>query len=296
MKYYLGIDGGGTKTTAVVSDETGKILCKKEGKTINFYGVGMEKARENLLDVVKAIENELGEITFSSAFIGCSALDSEADEEITEALCGGIIKSEKIGMNSDLYVALKSANANAVAVCGTGSMAIGEKEDGEIIIKGGWGHILGDEGSAYSISLKALKLLATLCDKGEENELFLSALDFFGVNDFRGVIDVVYSEKNGKDYIASFGKIIGELAEKGNTDALKIIKKEATAFGETVKALIKDLGKAENLSLYGGVFENNGIFRDEFIKLIKEEYPQIEISLLTTPPEEGALKVAVERE
>ncbi len=295
MKYYLGIDGGGTKTTAAVSDETGKILIKKVGKTINFYAVGIEKARENLLDVVKAIENELGEITFSSAFIGCSALDWEADEEITETLCGGIIKAEKIRMNSDLYVALEASGGNAVAVCGTGSMAIGEKEDGEIIIKGGWGHILGDEGSAYSISLKALKLLATLCDKGEENELFLSALDFFGVNDFRGIIDVVYSEKNGKDYIASFAKIVGELAVKGNSYALNIIKEEAAAFSETVKVLIKDLGKGEILSLYGGVFENNGLFRDEFIKLIKEEYPQIEISLLTTPPEEGALKVAVER-
>ena len=78
MKYYLGIDGGGTKTTAVVSDETGKILCKKEGKTINFYGVGMEKARENLLDVVKAIENELGEITFSSVQITGFVISSQS--------------------------------------------------------------------------------------------------------------------------------------------------------------------------------------------------------------------------
>ena len=76
MKYYLGIDGGGTKTTAVVSDETGKILCKKEGKTINFYGVGMEKARENLLDVVKAIENELREITFSSSTTGLTVVST----------------------------------------------------------------------------------------------------------------------------------------------------------------------------------------------------------------------------
>ena len=70
MKYYLGIDGGGTRTTAAVSDENGNVLFKAVGKSINFYSVGMEKARENLKNVINDIYKNIGKIEFESAFIG----------------------------------------------------------------------------------------------------------------------------------------------------------------------------------------------------------------------------------
>ena len=102
MKHYLGIDGGGTKTTAVVADEKGKILFRAQGKSINFYGVGMEKARENLAVIITEIQEKTGIEDFYSAFIGCSALDTEADKKTIDALCGGIINAEKIGMKLEI--------------------------------------------------------------------------------------------------------------------------------------------------------------------------------------------------
>ena len=129
MKYFLGIDGGGTKTTAAVSDESGNIIIKSVGKTINFYSVGMENARNNLAEIIEEINRSLGNVEFEAAFVGCSALDDEAESEALEALCGGIINTKKLRMNSDVYVALKSvenAVCPCVAICGTGSMAIGE--------------------------------------------------------------------------------------------------------------------------------------------------------------------------
>ena len=73
MKYYLGIDGGGTRTTAAVSDENGKLILKRAGKTINFYSVGMEVARYNLDNLINEIYSELDCDEFESVFIGCSA-------------------------------------------------------------------------------------------------------------------------------------------------------------------------------------------------------------------------------
>ena len=160
MKYYLGIDGGGTRTTAAVSDECGNTLFKAVGKSINFYSVGMETARENLKNVIKDIYENIGEVEFDSAFIGCSALDAEASKETINALCGDIVKANKIGMNSDVFVALASSGKDecrVVAICGTGSIVTGIDNNGTIKTKGGWGHIFGDEGSAYSISVNALK-------------------------------------------------------------------------------------------------------------------------------------------
>ncbi len=296
MEYYLGIDGGGTKTTAAVSDEKGNILLKKVGKTINFYSVGMEKARANLLSVIEDIYKETGEITFESVFVGCSALDGEADAETLKSLCGGI-KAKKIKMDSDLYVALKSvenAVCPCVAICGTGSMAIGEDEKGEVRCKGGWGHIIGDEGSGYQIAVNALKCCCIFCDSGEESPLLESAKEYFSVEDFRQAIDKIYSPETTKDVLAGFASSVQKIAEAGDVFAQSIIVNEAHNFARTVFSLLSEIEKCTVLALYGGVFQHNEIFREAFKEDISEIYPEIEIRLLQTPPEEGALKIARE--
>lgn len=293
MKHYLGIDGGGTKTTAVVADEKGEILFKAEGKSINFYGVGMEKARESLAGIISEIKKQTGIEGFYSVFIGCSALDTQADKNTIDALCGGIINAEKIGMNSDVFVALKASSGNCVAICGTGSMAIGEAKDGSIVVKGGWGHILGDEGSGYSIAVSALKKSCICYNKGIKTPLIDGAIKYFGVKNFREIIDIIYASETSKDYIAGFAKTVGKFAEE---DALckEIIEDEAAAFAETVASLIEELGKEAHLSLYGGVLKNNSLFREIFCNKVKESCPEAKIDLLETPAEEGALKASME--
>ncbi len=296
MKYFLGIDGGGTKTTAAVSDEKGNILLKKVGRTINFYSVGMDKARENLLAVVDEIYKELGRVTFEGVFVGCSALDREADEETLRNLCGEI-DAKKIRMDSDLFVALKSvenAVCPCVAICGTGSMAIGEAENGEIKFKGGWGHILGDEGSGYVISLNALKCCANFCDTGEDSILLRKAKEYFNIDDFRKVIDIIYAPETTKDVIAGFVLKVREAALEGDFIAESIIVNEAHNFARTVLCLLNEIEKSSVLALYGGIFQHDKLFRETFIEDINEFYPELTIRLLDVPPEEGALKIARE--
>lgn len=295
MKYYLGIDGGGTRTTAAVSDENGNILLKKVGKTINFYSVGMETAKANLSDIIKCIEETLGKISFSGAFIGCSALDEEADAELTEKLCDGIIDAEKLKMHSDVYIALRAVGectCPCVAICGTGSMVIAEDENGNIQVAGGWGHIIGDEGSALGISLRALRLCCQLCDKGENWLLLERAKDFFKVNDFRKAIDMIYSPETTKDVLAGFAACVGQLAADGDCTASEIIVTEAELFSETVLILLDRLKTCSLLGLYGGVFQHNDVFVKVFSEKIKKKYPAIKIKMLDMPPEESALELA----
>lgn len=295
MNYYLGIDGGGTRTTAAVSDENGSILLKEAGKTINFYSVGMETARANLGAIIENIENKLGKITFKGAFIGCSALDDEADEDLTRKLCGGVIDAERLKIHSDVYIALKAvgeAVCPCAAICGTGSMAIAEDENGNPQITGGWGHTVGDEGSALGISLRALRLCCHQCDRGKTSPLLESANAFFGVDDFRKAIDIIYSPKTTKDVLAGFAAEVGRLAAKGDKTSLDIISNEAELFAETVLILLDRVGKCSVLGLYGGVFQHNESFVKTFSEKIKAEYPDITIKLLDMPPEESALELA----
>lgn len=296
MKYYLGIDGGGTRTTAAVSDENGNVLFKAVGKSINFYSVGMEKARENLKAVINDIYKNIGEIEFEAAFIGCSALDNEATKETIKALCDGVINAKKIGMNSDVYVALASSGEDkcrVVAICGTGSIVTGIDENGNIKTKGGWGHIFGDEGSAYSIAVNSLKASAMLYDEGKITPLVKKAEEFFGVDDLRKSIDKIYSPETTKDILASFSAEVGEIAEEDFV-AKTVIVNEAHFFSKTVLALLNEMKNCTLLSLYGGVFQNNELFRKSFVNDIKEFHSDLKIEMLTLPPEEGALKIARE--
>ena len=151
MKYYIGVDGGGTKTTAAVGDEKGNLLFKVTGKTVNFYGVGMETARENFKEIIDKIKEKAGIERFAGVFIGSSALNGEADEKTVHDFTDGIAEADYIGMNSDVFVALKAMNTDlphAVVIAGTGSIVAGINGKGEYITRGGWGHIFGDGGSA----------------------------------------------------------------------------------------------------------------------------------------------------
>ena len=293
MKYYLGIDGGGTRTTAAVSDESGKLILKKAGKTINFYSVGMETARNNLDSLIKEICQELGCDGFEGVFVGCSALDDKADEATLTALCGSI-NAKAIEMNSDLYIALRSMGdieCPCVAICGTGSMATGIDKDGNTVVSGGWGHIIGDEGSGYAIALNALKLCCELCDKEESSPLLDAAESYFAVSDFRKAIDIIYSPETTKDKLAGFASDVGKLAQTDDT-AKDIVISEAKAFAKTVLILLNKVGCCSALGLYGGIFVHNSLFTETFKNGIRAVYPDLDIKLLTVPPEESALELA----
>ncbi len=294
MGYYLGIDGGGTKTTVAVGDENG-LIFKQIGKSINFYSVGMDAARANLQSVIGEVESVIDTDKFESVFIGCSALDGEADNELIERLCSGIINTGKIKMNSDVFIALESLNGAecpCVAVCGTGSMAIGRDADANTFVTGGWGHIIGDEGSAYAIAADALRLCCKQSDKGESTRLVHSANEFFGVTDFRKVIDIIYSPETTKDVIASFSSNVGALANCGDEAAIYILNNQALQFADTVMILLEKIRFCDVLGLFGGLFENSKVFKAAFCSRIAEAYPDLTISQISIPPEESALKLA----
>ena len=297
MKYYLGIDGGGTKTVAAVSDENGNIITKKTGRSINFYSVGMEGARQNLKDVIAMLYEEIGVCRFAGAYIGCSALDDEADDELTSKLCDGVVDAERLKLHSDVYIALGAvgeAEHPCVAICGTGSIAVATDKNGNAVVSGGWGHIIGDEGSAYAIAVRAIRLCCIACDRGEATPLLKKGCEYFGADNFRLAIDKIYSPDTTKDVLAGFAGCVGGLAQEGDSEALEVVTSEAEAFAETVLILLEKTACCDVLGLSGGVFRNNKAFTDAFCVKINEKYPDIKIKPAEIPPEECAASLARE--
>lgn len=287
-KYYLGVDGGGSKTTAVVFNEKGEFICKACGESINYYSVGLENARKAMADII----SRLSQKNFDCAVIGMSALGERATAEETERFCGGIIESNKIIMDSDLFVALEAMEEEgecAVVISGTGSMAVCRNENGEISHAGGFGYILGDEGSGYSIGLNAIKTAIRAAEGCEEKtELSQKCLDYFSINNIYELIDLYYNTTVSRKTTAAFAKEVMLCAENGDKAAMRIIESEAKLLSQTALSLLKGKKSDIPVGLWGGIFQHNALFRNIFAEFLADS-GFCNVKLLSFTPEIGAI-------
>lgn len=287
-KFFLGVDGGGSKTTAVVFSENGEFICKSCGESINYYSVGLENARQAMKNIIQSLEIK----HFDCAVIGMSALNERATAEETERFCGGIIDSECTIMDSDLFVALEAMAVDgecAAVISGTGSMAVCRNNDGVISHAGGWGYILGDEGSGYSIGLSGIKAAIKSAENcAPETALLGECLKYFSVDSIYDLIDLYYEKGVSRKITAAFAQVVNECAENGDSVAENIIEYEAEELSNTALGLLKEFKKDVPIGLWGGVFQNNVIFRDKFTDCLKfENYSNVKLIRFT--PEVGAV-------
>lgn len=286
--YYLGVDGGGSKTTAVVYDEKGNFVCKATGESINYYSVGIENARQAMADII----SRLSQKKFDCAVIGMSALNDRASDEETERFCGGIIESNKIIMDSDLFVALEAMNCDgecAFVISGTGSMAVCRNENGDISHAGGFGYIIGDEGSGYAIAIGAIKTAIRAAENiVVPTMLTEKCLAYFSAETVYDLIDIFYEKTVSRKDVAAFAKEVLTCAESGDVTAHEILRNEAQLLSQTVLSLIKDKKADIPVGLWGGIFQHNTIFRNYFCGFLKEK-GFTDVKLLDFTPETGAI-------
>ncbi|MBQ6862764.1 MAG: hypothetical protein IJO14_00860 [Clostridia bacterium] len=292
-RFFLGIDGGGTKTTALVGNADGNIVLQAVGKTINYCAVGMEKARENMRLLLADIEKQTGINHYAGVFIGMSALFGRATEEETAAFCDGVFSADNIVMDSDLYIALAATaekGAAAVGICGTGSMTCGRTEDGKIITKGGFGYLLGDEGSGFRIAQDGLfEAVRAAENAGAPTALTQAALDFWKTQNAAGLVDVFYDPPMERNEIAKFAPVVIQTAQQGDAVAMAVVSRQAALFADTANALLRELPQGIPFYVYGGIFEHNPLFR----QLFAEHLDGNEVILLPNTPAQGALLAAI---
>lgn len=286
--YFLGVDGGGSKTTAVVFNDKGEFICSARGESINYYSVGIDSAR---LAMKNIIEN-LNMNDFSCAVIGMSALNERATKEETERFCSGIIDSKKIIMDSDLFVALEAMDVSgecAAIISGTGSMAVCRNADGSMSHTGGWGYILGDEGSGFSIGLNAIKAAIKSAENcAPETALLGECLNYFSINNIYDLIDLYYEKKVSRKKTAAFARLVTKCCNNGDEVAKSILKNEAYELSQTALGLIRNKNKDIAIGLWGGVFQNNMFFRHEFTEIMNQN-GFTNVKLIDFTPEIGAI-------
>ncbi|KEI95352.1 ATPase [Clostridium botulinum A2B7 92] len=278
MEYVIGVDAGGTKTEAIAYDLRGHELIK----TVTGFGnlvLNEKEAINNILDSIKACIDKLSKEGLKKIYIGAAGMEVANNAYIIE-------KNIKENFNTDVMVindgelALKAVlkgEDGVLTIAGTGSICIGIRNN----IKdkcGGWGHLLGDEGSGYSIAIKALRRMIHEQELNlERSRLHREILKELNIGNTDEICAFVYSSK--KDKIASLTTLISKLAEEGEENAIAILKKEGKALGVITERVYKRLNFENKCSIgiKGSVIEKAKVLRQAFEEYLLSNIGEIKI-------------------
>jgi N-acetylglucosamine kinase-like BadF-type ATPase len=166
MAIYIGVDGGGTKTRLLVQRDDTAPSYHEFDQTIRFLEHGYEVAAKRFIDLLQEIDLDVHDIKSISIGLAGAGLEEEQRryEQAIKSLLHGLAT---VHVQSDSTLSLGAAfpeGQGLIVIAGTGSVAIGRTETGAIVRVGGWGRLLGDEGSGHVIGLKALKHYARAID------------------------------------------------------------------------------------------------------------------------------------
>jgi N-acetylglucosamine kinase-like BadF-type ATPase len=187
-------------------------------------------------------------------------------------------------------------NWGIAVVAGTGSIAYGRSPDGRTARAGGWGYLLGDEGSGYALVIAALR--AVLCGadgRGPETRLGPSLLDRLGLSQVDGVIPAIYRGNLDRAALASHAPLVLELAEAGDTVASGIVENAVGELAELTAAVGRQLEFGQPLvpiALSGGVFLGSKYYRQKFLAASEQSSIRGDPVTPVSEPAEGAIRTA----
>ena len=284
-----GIDGGGTTTKVVVCNLEGELVHSFQTGTINHYGAGVPQVKENFAAIAANLIAEFGHLP-CTFFVGNSALDGRAETALVRDLTDGVFEPSNVVFHSDVYIALLSftmGNPGAVLVSGTGSMACGIDSNGEFHTAGGWGQVLGDEGSAYHLALNGIKAALRAFDGvAESTQLTARVMNYFSLKEMSDIIDIIYNPPVEKSVIAAFAPEVEAAASEGDKIALGIVESEAEWLFNLAQAITRKC-QTRNLGYFGSVLHQNERIRSKLSELLDEQSISLQTPEFT--PEIGAL-------
>jgi N-acetylglucosamine kinase-like BadF-type ATPase len=300
----LAVDGGGTKTQAIVADPEGNVLGRGLGPSSNTHRVGfeasckaVETAIEGALQHLVPAQQRVGQAGWHSvnvvcACFGLAGIDSPADEaEFSQWVTKQrIANSFRVLNDSELILAAGTPEGWGVAlISGTGSVCLGRTKEGRSVRVGGWGHLLGDEGSGYKIALEALQIATQTVDgRNDARPLLNAVLRHWSLSDPTDLIRTVYAPTMTQSDVAALAASVSNLSQSGDKTSRGILEAAAKDLALHVDTVIKRLGlKAPPLAVAGGVLRAH--FRGIVQEAIQSEIGTIQY---VADPSMGAVTLA----
>src|SRR5688572_10678128 len=256
MEYILGVDGGGTKTVALLGDLDGNVLARGMSGSSNANAVGFNAACLALESAVNmARKDHSGEISAM-----CLGLEGAGRKEDIEQFQNWSIHKfpktvVKVVSDAEILLMAGAASGPALAlICGTGSIVYGRTVTGEFIRAGGWGYLFGDEGSGYGIGSAALRAVMQAYDgRGDETLLSKLVLERYGLHTPPELVHAIYGAELPRSEVATLSDLVEQAAGWGDSVAIAILETSARELVRTIAAVYPKLGTfAVPLVITGG--------------------------------------------
>jgi N-acetylglucosamine kinase-like BadF-type ATPase len=290
---FLGIDGGGSKTTAVVADEK-SVLGRATAGASNMTRVGREQARASIHQAVRdacAIArvhpSQIGYTCIGASGGGRPAV-REALRGILTEIGGGVI--EVVG---DTLITLDAAfpgEAGMIVIAGSGSIAFGRNSRGETARAGGWGYAVSDEGSGYWIGRAAVSAVFRAVDESVVTVLTQHVFSAWNVNEINQLVPVANASP-APDFAALFPSVV-TAADQGDAVARLILTQagqELARLARSVGARLFPPGEVVRMAMSGGVFTNSRMVRQAFMGSFHSQGTMLSILPQPVDPVDGAL-------
>ena len=295
IKYYIGIDSGGTKCDIVIGISPSKIIHSVSYKSLHYSIHGTENITDFLSEIIlKTIhKNKYHAENCKGICIGIAGARNIEDKEKIKNLLSKKLNIQNILIESDSVIGLYGAyngGDGIILICGTGSVAFA-KRNGKYYQAGGWGKIIGDFGSGYQIGVEALRLIAEEYDRETTDSALQKVLENkFGITG-KNLIQKIYHEKFEIQKIA---ETIINISERLDYNFKDII----TGAVESLTILVKTIydkgrfNKEFEIVFIGGLIDKKNYFRNELIYSLKNKFPKIKIVKPKYSPTIGALLMA----
>ena len=275
MKLFLGVDGGQSSTTALLADETGRVVGRGADGPCNHVKSAAE-GREKFIRVIggciRAAAREAGladEIpALRSACLGFSGGPADKQGILREMLT-----TDHLLVTTDAAIALAGATrggAGIITIAGTGHISMGRGTDGKLARAGGWGYIFCDEGGGFWIAREAVRAAMRVHEHwGTQTSLHARMLEATGHTDANAMMHAMYTADWPRKRLASLSRLVDEEAEKGDPEARDILERGAAELIHISTIVRRNLFASTapaRLSPIGSVWKSR-ILREKFVAL-----------------------------
>lgn len=304
-RYVLGIDGGGTKTQAVIIDDSGHLCGTGLGGPSNYDDVGVETTQASIKQAVDAARQmaDLPQTPLAAAFLGMAGVVSPTDRAIIQEIAQNLDLAlpKTLGVDHDCRIALAgglSGRPGLVQIAGTGSSTFGLNAAGEGWRSGGWGQLISDEGSSYWLGVQAMRTAVSAFDGRIDHTALLEKVQaHLGLAHINDIMHRIYLTGLARAEVAGLAPLVIEAARAGDDAALGLINQGTQELAECVFAVARRLGFTGGpceLAMVGGLFRAGDIFVRPFKNAVLGKLPHCRVIPAELPPVLGACVLSLQ--
>lgn len=297
MSLHGGVDGGGTRTRAVVIDERGTIVARGEGAAGIVDGRDPAAAARAVEAVLRRVLHDAGlQPPLASLCCGLAGAGRNTEREAVRVALELAGIADRAQVTGDADVALHDAfcsGPGVLVIGGTGSIAYARTREGSLIRIGGWGSLLGDEGSAWFIGVEGLRAVLRAHDGREpETSLHDPLLRATAARDPNDL--VAWSAGASKAQIAALARDVLRCAGEGDAAACRIREHAGDLLAGLVVAAARQAELSEpEVALTGALLEPGGPLRDDVARRIREQLPQVQLLQRSVDAARGAALMTI---